>query len=54
DYYQETVMSETPSRILVQLKGRAYADQPFAEIEGASVITDIAAFHEAMPIQPQR
>ena len=54
DYYQETVMSEKPSRILVQLKGRAYADQPFAEIEGASVITDIAAFHEAMPIQPQR
>ena len=50
-HYQETVMTDNPSRILIQLRGRAYADDPYATIEGAQVITDIKAFHESMPVQ---
>jgi protease-3 len=51
-YYNATVMAETPSKVLVQLRGRAFANEPFAEIEGATVIDDIASFHKVMATQP--
>ena len=51
DYYAETVMVEAPSRVLVQLKGSAFADEPFATIEGATVVENVSLFHEAMPLQ---
>jgi len=51
-YYDATVMAEEPSKVLVQLRGRAFADQPFAEIEGATVVADVASFHKVMAKQP--
>ena len=52
-YYNETVMAESPSRLMVQLKGSRFAEAPFAQIEGATVVEDVAAFHESMPRQPR-
>ena len=51
DYYAETVMVEAPSRVLVQLKGSAFADEPFATIEGATVVENVSLFHQSMPLQ---
>jgi protease-3 len=53
DYYAETVMTEAASRVLVQLKGTAFADEPFAEIEGAQIVEDVSTFHQSMPVQPR-
>ena len=53
DYYAETVMTEEASRVLVQLKGTAFADEPFAEIEGAQIVEDVSTFHQSMPVQPR-
>ncbi|PDH36355.1 MAG: peptidase M16 [Halieaceae bacterium MED-G27] len=50
-FYLDTVMAESPSRILIQLKGKRYADEPFAAIEGATVIENVEAFHQRMPMQ---
>jgi len=52
DFYRETVLAPDRSRILIQMRGKAFADAPFAVIEGASVIDDVAAFHQRMPKQP--
>jgi hypothetical protein len=35
----------------VQLKGTAFADKPFAAIEGAKIVEDVALFHQSMPLQ---
>jgi protease-3 len=50
-FYEVTVMTESPARILVQLRGQAFADSPFATIEGAEVIDSVADFHTSMPTQ---
>lgn len=51
DYYQRTVLREDPSRILIQLRGKRWQDQPYASIEGAKLIDSVEAFHEMMPRQ---
>lgn len=51
-YYDATVMAESPSKLLIQLRGRAFASEPFAEIEGALVVDDVASFHKTMTKQP--
>ena len=51
-HYRETVLSDSPSRILVQLRGQRWEGEPFASIEGALVVDSVEAFHEAMPLQP--
>ena len=52
DYYRETVLSEAPSRILIQMRGERWQAEPFATIEGATLIESVEAFHEQMPVQP--
>lgn len=52
DFYRETVLSPEKSRILIQMRGKAFADAPFAVIEDAAIIDDVAAFHQRMPKQP--
>ena len=52
DYYRATVLSSEPSRILIQMRGERWQAEPFAMIEGATVIESIEAFHEQMPLQP--
>ena len=44
-------MAESPSRILVQLRGKAFADDPYAMLEGAEVVESVADFHKTMPTQ---
>lgn len=51
DYYQNTVLAENPSRIVIQLRGQRWQDQPFASIDGANLIHSIETFHETMPRQ---
>ena len=52
DYYRETVLSEAPSRILIQMRGERWQAEPFAAIEGATVLDSFEAFHQDMPVQP--
>jgi protease-3 len=52
DYYRDTVLSEAPSRILIQMRGERWQAEPFASIEGATLIESVEAFHEQMPLQP--
>jgi protease-3 len=52
DYYRDTVLSEAPSRILIQMRGERWQAEAFATIEGATLIESVEAFHEQMPVQP--
>ena len=51
DYYDDTVMVEDGARLLVQLRGRAFADQPFATLPNATIVESIEDFHATMPRQ---
>ena len=51
-YYRETVLSDSPSRILIQVRGERWQADPFASIEGATVVTSVEDFHATMPTQP--
>ena len=51
-YYWETVLSDSPSRILIQVRGERWQADPFASIEGATVVTSVEDFHATMPTQP--
>jgi len=51
DYYDNTVMVEDGARLLVQLRGRAFADQPFATLPNATIVESIEDFHATMPRQ---
>jgi protease-3 len=54
DYYQRTVLADNPSRILIQLRGQRWQDQPYAQIDGATLIENVETFHETMPRQVLR
>ena len=51
-HYRQTVLVDSPSRILVQLRGQRWQEEPFASIDGALEIDSVEAFHQAMPLQP--
>ena len=51
-YYRDTVLTDNPSRILIQIRGERWQGEPFAEIEGAVVVDSVEAFHAQMPQQP--
>ena len=51
-HYRQTVLGDSPSRILVQLRGQRWKEEPFASIAGALEIDSVEAFHQAMPLQP--
>lgn len=51
-YYRETVLVDEPSRILIQIRGERWQDEPFAKIEDAMVVDSVEAFHDQMPRQP--
>lgn len=52
DYYRQTVLIDNPSRVLIQLRGERWSDEPFATISGGRVISSIEDFHADMPLQP--
>jgi protease-3 len=51
EYYQSTVLTEDPSRILIQLRGQRWQDQPYASFDGANLIDSVESFHAIMPRQ---
>ena len=51
EYYQATVLTEDPSRILIQLRGQRWQDQPYASFDGANLIDSVESFHAIMPRQ---
>ncbi len=46
DFYQQTAMNPKAARILVQLRGSKFKDKPYAELENAETIDDLAIFHK--------
>ena len=50
-FYQETLLNKDSARISVQMRGTGFNQQPFAELEGQRVITDLAEFHRQMKTQ---
>ena len=50
-FYQQTMLNDKAARISVQLRGTSFVEQPFADIEGATKVEDLAGFHESMKKQ---
>ena len=50
-FYQQTMLNDSAARISVQLRGTSFVEQPFADIEGATKVEDLAGFHESMKKQ---
>jgi protease-3 len=51
DFYQKTMLNPAAARISVQMRGSKFADKPFANIPGATIVTDLESFHRAMSKQ---
>jgi protease-3 len=51
EFYAKTMMNTDAARLSVQLRGTKFADKPFAEIEGATKIDDLAVFQAKMETQ---
>ncbi|MDX1678859.1 insulinase family protein [Arsukibacterium sp.] len=50
-FYQQTLLNNEAARISVQMRGTGFSQQPFADIEGQQVISDLAEFHRQMKTQ---
>ena len=51
-YFRQTVLSDSPRRILIQVRGERWQADPFAAFVGATVVTSVEGFHATMPTQP--
>ena len=51
DFYAKTMLNEDAARVSVQMRGSKFADKPFAGLEGAKPIADLATFHSNMKTQ---
>ncbi len=49
--YQRLVLAQQGARALVQLRGSKFSEQPFAVLEGATVVDDVSEFHRHMRTQ---
>lgn len=50
-FFDDTVFSEDRSRLVIQLRGKRFSDEPFATLDGAVVVDDVDQFHRDMPVQ---
>jgi len=50
-FFDDTVFSEDRSRLVIQLRGKRFSDEPFATLDGAVVVEDVDQFHRDMPVQ---
>jgi len=50
-FFDDTVFSEERSRLVIQLRGKRFSDEPFATLDGAVVVEDVDQFHRDMPVQ---
>ena len=48
-YYRDTVLTDNPSRILIQIRGERWQGEPFAEIEGAVVVDSVEVPRASVP-----
>ena len=51
DFYAKTMLNKDAARVSVQMRGAKFADKPFAGLEGAKPIADMATFHSNMKTQ---
>ena len=51
-FYAASVIADDASRILIQLRGQTFSNQPFAVVEEAEIIDNVEDFHQSMSIQP--
>ena len=50
-FFDSTVFSEERSRLVIQLRGKRFADEAFATLDGGVVVDDINQFHNEMAVQ---
>jgi protease-3 len=50
-FFDSTVFSEERSRLVIQLRGKRFADEAFATLDGGVVVDDIDQFHNEMAVQ---
>ena len=50
-FYADTMLNPNAARVSVQMRGTKFAEQPFADLPGATVVTDLAKFHNSMAKQ---
>lgn len=50
-FFAATVFSEERSRLVIQLRGKRFADEPFATLDGSLVVEDVDQFHRDMAVQ---
>ena len=52
-HYRDVIIGDQSAKLMIQLRGRSFADRPFADVTGATVIDSTEAFHDTMPVQPR-
>ena len=50
-FFDATVFSEDRSRLVIQLRGKRFAEESFATLDGGVVVEDIDQFHRDMAVQ---
>ena len=45
-FFMNTVGNKDAARISIQIRGKKFADKPFAEFENQKVITKLSEFHK--------
>lgn len=51
EFFDATVFSEDRSRLVIQLRGKRFGDEPFATLDGSLVVEDVDQFHRDMAVQ---
>lgn len=51
NFYNKTMMNSDAARVLVQLRGTSFTEQPFTHLEKGLTISDLAEFHGSMKSQ---
>ena len=52
-FFDATVFSEDRSRLVIQLRGKRFAEEAFATLDGGVVVEDVDQFHRDMAVQPK-
>ena len=52
-HFPAVLSGEASGRLVVQLRGKRFDDEPFAQIDGAKEISDVDVFHRTMRLQAQ-
>ena len=50
-FYRETMLNPEAARLNIQLRGNKFQDQPFAQLEGQTVVTDVSQMQKVVKYQ---